>query len=160
MILNGANRSDHAPPLQHAARSLYAHKALATDHGRAVRTLFSRRSFRARRSALHFSAQVQRDFSACEQGASSKSEIIHCRSLSSGLTDGGWIMHAPSSHAGHALWVWHCPSCRAFHVRAGQVILTFTAEEFAAFTRAVIECYCQNSAIFEDEEPLASAAAH
>lgn len=69
-------------------------------------------------------------------------------------------MHAPNDRTTHAVWVWHCPSCRAFHVRAGQAILTFTTEEFAAFTRAVVECYCRNSLVFDEEEPLASAAAH
>jgi hypothetical protein len=40
------------------------------------------------------------------------------------------------------LQVWRCESCRCFHVRAGQVLLTLTPEEFADFTREVTDCYC------------------
>jgi hypothetical protein len=65
--------------------------------------------------------------------------------------------HQNFERGSHALWVWYCQSCHAFHVRANQVILTFSHEEYAAFTRAVVACYCQNAASFdEEEEPLVS----
>lgn len=38
--------------------------------------------------------------------------------------------------------VWRCDLCRCFHLRAGEVLLTFTREEFNAFTREVVDCYC------------------
>jgi hypothetical protein len=38
--------------------------------------------------------------------------------------------------------VWRCDECRCFHLLAGQTLLTFTPEEFAAFTQEVAECYC------------------
>ncbi|MET0648185.1 MAG: hypothetical protein ABW208_16335 [Pyrinomonadaceae bacterium] len=43
---------------------------------------------------------------------------------------------------GEALRVWRCASCRCFHLRAGEVLLTLTPEEFAEFTREVTDCYC------------------
>ncbi len=38
--------------------------------------------------------------------------------------------------------VWRCESCHCIHLRAGQVLLTFTQEEFTAFTQEVVACYC------------------
>ncbi len=47
-------------------------------------------------------------------------------------------------HTGVAahLKVWRCASCRCVHLCAGEVLMTFTNEEYAAFTHAVVECYC------------------
>lgn len=36
--------------------------------------------------------------------------------------------------------IWHCRECGAFHVRAENVVLTFTYEEFVGFSYAVTEC--------------------
>lgn len=41
-----------------------------------------------------------------------------------------------------SMQVWRCASCGCFHLRAGQVLMTFTPEEFASFTQEIIECYC------------------
>ena len=35
--------------------------------------------------------------------------------------------------------IWLCEGCCCFHLRVGQILLTFTREEFADFTRAAIE---------------------
>ena len=37
--------------------------------------------------------------------------------------------------------VWRCCSCRCFHLQAGKVLLTFTPDEYAVFTQAIVECY-------------------
>lgn len=37
--------------------------------------------------------------------------------------------------------VWYCDNCSSFHVKAGEVLLTFTRDEFAAFSSAVFDCY-------------------
>ncbi|MCP9496732.1 MAG: hypothetical protein MSG64_20035 [Pyrinomonadaceae bacterium MAG19_C2-C3] len=37
--------------------------------------------------------------------------------------------------------VWRCDACRLFHIKAGGVLLTFTPEEYEAFTHAVAGCY-------------------
>lgn len=69
--------------------------------------------------------------------------------------------HGKFEGMNRSLWVWYCHSCRAFHIRTNQVILTFTHEEYAAFTRAVVGCYCQYLPLLEEEEEtLASVAAH
>ncbi len=39
--------------------------------------------------------------------------------------------------------VWRCEGCHCFHVRAADVLLTFTPAEFAAFSNLVSECYWQ-----------------
>ena len=39
--------------------------------------------------------------------------------------------------------VWACAKCGGFHLRAGGVLLTFSAAEFAEFAENVTECYCQ-----------------
>lgn len=39
--------------------------------------------------------------------------------------------------------VWHCDLCRCFHLRAGEVLLTLTPEEFNRLTHEVVECYCR-----------------
>lgn len=46
-------------------------------------------------------------------------------------------------HSGTApdVQVWQCESCKCVHVRANQVLLTFTKEEFAGFTEAVLDCH-------------------
>lgn len=45
--------------------------------------------------------------------------------------------------------VWRCCSCRCVHLQAGDVLLTFTPEEYAVFTQAIVKCYhgsCAHSA--------------
>lgn len=51
------------------------------------------------------------------------------------------------SHVGVAshVHVWRCEGCRCIHVRAGEVLLTFTPVEFNAFTEAVNDCYWQQA---------------
>jgi redox-regulated HSP33 family molecular chaperone len=36
--------------------------------------------------------------------------------------------------------VWLCEDCRCVHVRAANVMLTFTKDEFESFTEAVVDC--------------------
>lgn len=48
------------------------------------------------------------------------------------------------SHASHdvsEVGVWHCSHCASFHVKAGEVLLTFSKAEFAAFSNTVFNCY-------------------
>ncbi|GEM_PF-3574689 len=48
--------------------------------------------------------------------------------------------------------IWFCEGCRCFHLRAGQVLLTFTREEFADFTHTAIEAnYCLPIEASEEE---------
>lgn len=44
--------------------------------------------------------------------------------------------------AGEGVRVWRCESCSCFHLRAGEMLLTLTPEEFEVFTREVADCYC------------------
>lgn len=37
--------------------------------------------------------------------------------------------------------VWHCEACDCVHIQAASVLLTFTREEFAGFTEAVVGCH-------------------
>lgn len=37
--------------------------------------------------------------------------------------------------------IWRCEDCHCFHVRAGEVLLTFTSEEFKTFLRAAGRCF-------------------
>lgn len=37
--------------------------------------------------------------------------------------------------------IWFCESCDCVHVRAANVLLTFTKDEFASFTEAVVDCH-------------------
>lgn len=37
--------------------------------------------------------------------------------------------------------IWRCEGCQRFHVRAGEVLLTFTPDEFESFLRAAGRCY-------------------
>ena len=37
--------------------------------------------------------------------------------------------------------VWLCDGCGCVHVRAKSTLLTFTTDEFAAFTESVNDCY-------------------
>ncbi len=48
------------------------------------------------------------------------------------------------AHAGAdaGVQIWRCASCHCVHLRAGQVLLTFTPEEFATLTQDVVACYC------------------
>ena len=49
---------------------------------------------------------------------------------------------------------WHCFSCERVHLRTGQHFLTFTSEEFAVFTETVVECYCRQIVLRnEDDSP-------
>ena len=43
------------------------------------------------------------------------------------------------------LQIWICDSCNCVHVRAADVLLTFTEEEFAGFTQAVLDCHYKTS---------------
>ena len=36
--------------------------------------------------------------------------------------------------------VWRCESCKCVHIRAGNILLTFTTEEYCKFTEAVVDC--------------------
>jgi hypothetical protein len=37
--------------------------------------------------------------------------------------------------------VWRCCSCHCFHLKAGNVLLTFTPKEYERFTQAIVDCY-------------------
>lgn len=37
--------------------------------------------------------------------------------------------------------VWYCENCASFHIKAGEILLTFTKSEFAAFSNRVFDCY-------------------
>lgn len=37
--------------------------------------------------------------------------------------------------------VWKCDSCEEFHLRAGNVLLTFTKDEFADFVNDTWNCF-------------------
>jgi hypothetical protein len=37
--------------------------------------------------------------------------------------------------------VWRCCSCHCFHLKAGDVLLTFTPKEYEVFTQAIVDCY-------------------
>lgn len=43
--------------------------------------------------------------------------------------------------------VWRCRECDCFHVRAGEVLLTFTPQDFERFAHDVTECYCVQSPV-------------
>lgn len=51
--------------------------------------------------------------------------------------------------------VWHCEKCASFHIKAGDVLLTFTRPEFGSFSNAVLDTY---SASITMEEALDFAA--
>jgi len=36
--------------------------------------------------------------------------------------------------------VWYCRNCAKFHIKAGEVLLTFDKEEFADFSNSVFDC--------------------
>lgn len=40
------------------------------------------------------------------------------------------------------LKIWFCERCQSVHFRAGEVLLTFSPEEFQGLTQAVTEIYC------------------
>ena len=46
-----------------------------------------------------------------------------------------------SAHQAAEVGVWFCPDCKSFHVKAGEVLLTFTKAEFGSFSSAVFDCY-------------------
>lgn len=37
--------------------------------------------------------------------------------------------------------VWYCENCLSFHIKAGEVLLTFTKAGFGEFSNAVFDCY-------------------
>ncbi len=37
--------------------------------------------------------------------------------------------------------VWHCEACNVFHVRAGDVVLGFSRDEFAEFVNETWNCF-------------------
>jgi hypothetical protein len=37
--------------------------------------------------------------------------------------------------------VWYCENCLSFHVKAGEILLTFTRAEFESFSNAVFDTY-------------------
>lgn len=41
--------------------------------------------------------------------------------------------------------VWRCEGCGCIHLRAGEVLLTFTAREYADFTERVADCYWEQA---------------
>ena len=63
------------------------------------------------------------------------------------------ITYRTPHHGGPASTkVWRCVECDCFHVLAGQALLTFTPNEFAAFTEEVAECYCVQMPLSKDLE--------
>lgn len=65
------------------------------------------------------------------------------------------ITYRTNQDQGSTPQVWRCDDCHCFHLLAGQTLLTFSPEEFAAFTHEVTECYCvQLQANEESEAPL------
>ncbi len=52
------------------------------------------------------------------------------------------------------LQVWRCAACRCVHLSKGQVLLTFTPEEFTSFTQIVVECY-SSQILFENDRDSA-----
>jgi hypothetical protein len=49
--------------------------------------------------------------------------------------------HANHDHNVSEVGVWYCENCRSFHIKAGEVLLTFTRAEFGSFSSAVFDCY-------------------
>jgi hypothetical protein len=41
--------------------------------------------------------------------------------------------------------VWFCEACERFHIKAGNVLLTFDREEFSEFTNSVYDCFTANA---------------
>jgi hypothetical protein len=39
--------------------------------------------------------------------------------------------------------VWYCENCASFHIKAGEILLTFTKTEFAAFSDTIFDCYSE-----------------
>ncbi len=52
------------------------------------------------------------------------------------------------------LRIWNCDACWCVHLRAADVLLTFTREEYAAFAHAVAECYFGGARSAPDEFTL------
>lgn len=40
--------------------------------------------------------------------------------------------------------VWFCQACERFHIKAGDVLLTFDREEFSEFANSVCDCFTTN----------------
>lgn len=43
------------------------------------------------------------------------------------------------------LGVWYCESCESFHIKAGNLLLTFDRQEFSEFAHSVCDCYSANA---------------
>lgn len=50
-------------------------------------------------------------------------------------------MHEFDEESAGVVGAWRCETCSCIHVRAGGVLLTFTASEYDSFAQAVAECY-------------------
>lgn len=48
--------------------------------------------------------------------------------------------------------VWHCESCACFHVKAGDVLLTFSLTEFMNFSNAVLDCCTVHGVSFSERD--------
>jgi hypothetical protein len=46
-----------------------------------------------------------------------------------------------AKHSISEVGVWYCENCLSFHIKAGEVLLTFTKAEFADFSSAVFDSY-------------------
>lgn len=44
-------------------------------------------------------------------------------------------------HGRAGVYVWLCDKCRCFHIRVGEMLLTFTPEEYTDFAQRIVECY-------------------
>lgn len=55
------------------------------------------------------------------------------------MTFGDFKEH--SKHNISEVGVWYCENCLSFHIKAGEVLLTFTKAEFGEFSHAVFDCY-------------------
>lgn len=54
--------------------------------------------------------------------------------------------------------VWHCDHCEQFHVKAGNVLLSFDREEFSEFVGSAWDCYYGQQSGEFDQFSLAKAS--
>ncbi len=47
--------------------------------------------------------------------------------------------------------VWYCESCACFHVKADDVLLTFSPTEFMDFGKAVLDCCTVHGGSFSEQ---------
>ncbi len=45
--------------------------------------------------------------------------------------------------------LWFCQGCNGFHIKAGEILLTFDRLEFSEFTHSVCDCYTANASPVE-----------